>query len=212
MSTPARSAADDYQVFISHAVEDKEVAQAICAALEGQGIRCWIAPRDILPGKDWAEAITDATDSCRGMVLVFSQHSNTSVHVRREVERAVASGGFLIPFRIADVPMSKALAYFLHSCQWLDALTPPVEKHVAQLVGTIRTLLAKEPQAANHRPPAPLGHAAPSASQGLLPWLAIATGTVAAVAALLLLGVGIWHWSTAGERDPSGVTTRAPVA
>lgn len=42
----------NHDVFISYASSDKPVADAVCAALEQRGIRCWIAPRDILPGLD----------------------------------------------------------------------------------------------------------------------------------------------------------------
>jgi len=46
-----------YEVFISHSIKDKAAAEAVCAKLEEQKIRCWIAPRDIAPGTDWAEAL-----------------------------------------------------------------------------------------------------------------------------------------------------------
>jgi hypothetical protein len=39
-----------HDVFISYASEDKTVADAVCAMIESQGVRCWIAPRDVLPG------------------------------------------------------------------------------------------------------------------------------------------------------------------
>ena len=48
-----------HDVFISYSTKDKPTADAACAALEAKGIRCWIAPRDILPGSDWGEAIID---------------------------------------------------------------------------------------------------------------------------------------------------------
>jgi len=37
-----------YDVFISYGHEDKIVADAACARLEACGIRCWIAPRDVV--------------------------------------------------------------------------------------------------------------------------------------------------------------------
>src|SRR5882672_2256836 len=61
-----------FDAFISYSTQDKATADAACAALEAAGIRCWIAPRDILPGADWGAAILDALDSCRAMVLIFS--------------------------------------------------------------------------------------------------------------------------------------------
>ena len=41
-------------VFVSYATEDRSTAEAVCAALEASGLRCWIAPRDIHPGSVWA--------------------------------------------------------------------------------------------------------------------------------------------------------------
>ncbi|MBV9273036.1 MAG: hypothetical protein JO333_04020 [Verrucomicrobia bacterium] len=44
-------------VLISYAFADKLAADAACAAPEAAGIRCWIAPRNVSPGVDNAEAI-----------------------------------------------------------------------------------------------------------------------------------------------------------
>jgi len=64
-----------HHVFISHASEDRLEAEALCAALEADGVRCWIAPRDVIGGQDYAEALVDAVGSCRALVLVFSRHA-----------------------------------------------------------------------------------------------------------------------------------------
>ena len=64
-------------VFVSYSTRDKAAADAVCASLEINGLRCWIAPRDIVPGMDWGEAIIDAMNTSRVMVLVFSSHANT---------------------------------------------------------------------------------------------------------------------------------------
>jgi len=76
-----------HDVFISHSAKDKSVANAICAVLESRGVRCWIAPRDVLPGMSWPEAIVDAIEASRVMVLVFSAHANESKQVIREWNR-----------------------------------------------------------------------------------------------------------------------------
>jgi len=81
-----------HDVFISYASGDKAVADAACATLEGRRIRCWIAPRDILAGADWGDAITEAISECQVMVLVFSGRSNESDRVRDEVVMAADEG------------------------------------------------------------------------------------------------------------------------
>jgi|GEM_PF-7049624 len=136
-----------HDVFISHSSKDKTIADAVCATLEAKGIRCWIAPRDILPGRDYGEAIIDAITQCRFMILVLSSNANRSPQVTREVERAVNKGVVIIPFRVEDVALSKSLEFFLSSPHWLDALTPPLEKHIEYLAETI--LLLKSQQASD---------------------------------------------------------------
>src|SRR5690242_10525303 len=86
-----------HDVFISHSSKDKPMADAVCATLEAQGIRCSVAPRDITPGMEFAESIIDAINSTRIMVLMFSSHANESPQVRREVERAVSKSVVIIP-------------------------------------------------------------------------------------------------------------------
>jgi lipoprotein NlpI len=130
-----------FDVFISYSHKDKTTADAVCAMLESSKIRCWIAPRDIIHGMDWGEGIIDAITGARIMVLIFSGHANVSPQIKREVERAVNRGLPIIPLRIENVPMSKSLEYFLSTPHWLDALTPPIEKHVERLVTSIKALL-----------------------------------------------------------------------
>lgn len=130
-----------HDVFVSYSSDDKPTADAACATLENRGIRCWIAPRDVLPGTDWGAAIIDAINVCRIMVLVYSAKANDSQQIKREVERAVNRGVAVIPFRIEDVPMSKTLEYFISTPHWLDALTQPLQQHLDRLADTTGLIL-----------------------------------------------------------------------
>ena len=71
-----------HDVFISHSVKDKPIADAMCALLESEGIRCWIAPRDVTPGMEWGKCIIDAIRHARIMVLVFTANANASQQIR----------------------------------------------------------------------------------------------------------------------------------
>ncbi len=130
-----------HDVFISYSAEDKTIADALCAKLEESRIRCWIAPRNILPGETYAEAIIDAIDASRIMVLVFSSHANASKHVMREVQRGVHNGIPIIPFRIEEVHPSSAMEYDIGPQHWLDAMTPPLESHLRKLADVVNFLL-----------------------------------------------------------------------
>jgi hypothetical protein len=219
----------DFDVFISYSSKDKPAADAACAVLESSGIRCWIAPRDVMPGTEYGSAIVDAIEHCRAMVLIFSSNANESAQIRREIERAVKKGVTIIPVRIEEVEPTKSMEYFLGAIHWLDALTPPLERHFRHLATTIKAMLAAKdalPGAVDEQPPskptrphderaqrAPVGNDRPTPRRWLLPALIAVTGlaavavAVAAVAYLMTtkpkhpLGPPLDGWTLSGPAE-----------
>src|ERR1700730_16622391 len=92
-----------HDVFISHSTKDKAISDAVCAALESARIRCWMAPRDVQPGRSFAGEINRAIQHSKVMVLIFSAHSNNSEQVLREVQLAANSHLHILQFRTEDV-------------------------------------------------------------------------------------------------------------
>ncbi len=172
-----------HTVFICHSSKDKKIADAACAALEAQNIRCWIAPRDILAGVEYGAAIIDALSDARIVLLIFSLRANESPQVRREIERAVSKEKIIVPFRIEDVMPSRAMEFALSNTHWLDAFTPPVESHLEELCATISRLLGTQTATgeAGARPAAlKPGIKARRFSFKLLAWMALAAVAVVA--------------------------------
>jgi Leucine-rich repeat (LRR) protein len=126
-----------YDVFLSHSSKDKKIADRVCEALEAQNIKCWIAPRDIVPGSEWGESIIEAIHGSRIMVLVFSSASNHSKQVARELESAIRKNLYIIPFRVENVDPTGSMEYYLYTQHWLDAFTAPMEKHIEKLVSDV---------------------------------------------------------------------------
>ena len=187
-----------HDVFISYSSKDKAVADAATAVLEGRGARCWVAPRDILPGADWGEAIIDAIAGSRVMVLVFSANANASPQVKREVERAVNKGVIVVPFRIENVPLCKTLEYFVSTPHWMDAYSGPLDQHLSRLAHTVLALV-NVPQpggvaSSALREVAPATTAVGAAHAGrrsALPRVG-AAGVVVAAAAAGVIGMRAW--------------------
>jgi formylglycine-generating enzyme required for sulfatase activity len=136
-----------HDVFISHSSKDKTRADATCAYLESQGIRCFIAPRDIVPGANWGASITRAIRSSRVMILILSSNANASSQVGREVERAVNAGVAVLPMRIENVMPGEDIDFFLGAPHWLDAFDPPLEMHLAALARAVENILELPPNA-----------------------------------------------------------------
>jgi TolB-like protein len=131
-----------HEVFLSYSAADKVTALAVLAGIEDQGIRCWIAPRDVPAGSEYGQQIVDAVKTARVVVVIFSANANASPHVRREIERAVSTERVIVPFRIENVVPTGAMEYALGNTHWLDAFAGPIEPHITALVTTVRRLLS----------------------------------------------------------------------
>jgi hypothetical protein len=123
---------------VSYASQDVAVANSVVESLERQGIQCWIAPRDVKPGTQYADAIVRAINEAKTLVLVLSQSSVGSSHVGREIERAASKHKQIIALKIDMAPLTPALEYFLSESQWIDVAAlgmPGALAKLAQAVG-----------------------------------------------------------------------------
>ncbi|MBR6234099.1 MAG: TIR domain-containing protein [Erysipelotrichaceae bacterium] len=131
-----------HDVFISYSHKDAFVAQAVCAKLEEKQIRCWYAPRNIDAGDEWASAIMKGLRAAKAMILIFTDYSNASVQVRREVDNAISEGIPVIPFKLTENDPSGGMEYYLSTLHWLDAVDKPLEKSIDELTVMVRNILA----------------------------------------------------------------------
>jgi adenylate cyclase len=186
-ATGARSGAPE--VFISYASQDAAVANAVVVALERDGMKCWIAPRDVTPGAFYADAIVHAIDASRAVVLVMSQSAATSPHILREIERASSKRHPVISLRIDRAPLPAGLEYFLNASQWLDASDGEPVRVFPTLVEAVRTVLTGASAGSSAKftgPPLSLGSANRRSKRSLNPPIAIGiTLVVVTIAGLM---------------------------
>jgi AAA-like domain/TIR domain len=144
-----------HDIFISHSTQDRDVAGLMCAELEGIGLSCWIAPRDIAGGEAWDEAIMRGLEKCRMVLLVFSQVSNDSPHVKREILMAIEMKKKLLPVRIEHIHPGRQLEFILAGIQWFDAFSPPFESHLSELKKQAARIVAQTVDANGTNPSNP---------------------------------------------------------
>ncbi len=130
-----------HDVFISYSHKDSNIADAVCNRLESGGIRCWYAPRNIQPGHEWAEDIINALGQSKIMILIFTDSSNESTQVKREVSTAVSSGVTIIPFKCTESEPSGSMQYYLSTLHWMDAMTDTLDASIAKLYDECRRIL-----------------------------------------------------------------------
>ena len=139
------------EVFISHSSADWAAADQIRAHLEQAGVSCWIAPRDIPPGSEWADAIMAGIAEVRLMVLVHSAETSRSPMVRREVNVALSGATPIMPVRVDDALPQEGLQFYLSSTHWLDAFPAPLEPHLPRITAAAAEMLGR-PAAASATP------------------------------------------------------------
>ncbi len=110
-------------VFISYSTKDQETANLVHSYLEGNGIPCWIASRNIEGGESFAGLIfsTIKDPACVAFVMISSKNSNDSGHVSNELSIAFDQKKKIIPFRIEEFSFSDDNMYHLMRAQWIDA-------------------------------------------------------------------------------------------
>lgn len=130
------------EVFISYSTKDSETAFALLEVLESYGLECWIAPRNIPKGAQWAEEIDKAIQNARVFVVIVSSHSVESKQVPKEIALAVSSCESIFPFRIDDTGLKGTFRYYLSDYQFTDA-TSDAKQKMKELAEIICSSLGK---------------------------------------------------------------------
>ncbi len=110
-----------HDVFISYSTKNTEFAEAVCGKLEDNGIECWIAPRNIKTGTNYAEEIMDGLNTAKMIVLIFSKDAQESEYVNNEIDTAFSNNQHIVSLKVDDSFPEKKMEFFLKNTQWLDA-------------------------------------------------------------------------------------------
>lgn len=136
------------EVFISYSTKDEDVANMVCNALESNGIKCWIAPRDISGGADWQPSITEAISESRVFIVIYSENSAQSPQVARELALADEKGDHprtIIPYKIDNTALVAGFKYYLVSSQWVTVDRVNNDFRTESLISSVNKALGKEP-------------------------------------------------------------------
>jgi tetratricopeptide (TPR) repeat protein len=109
-------------VFISYSSRNQREAEILVEGLCARDISCWMAPRSIPSGANWADEIESAVRAAKIMVSVVSPEFNESTHTRKEMILAADQGLEIVPILISDFKPWGYLRYFLCDRQWIVAV------------------------------------------------------------------------------------------
>lgn len=118
----------EHDVFISYSSRNQTTANAICHILEQHGIRCWIAPRDLIGGEKYGDVIEEAIKTCKIFVIIFSEEAKISPWVESELNIAFTEKKVIIPFKIDNSTLVGEMRLMLNNKHWIDAYPNPEKK------------------------------------------------------------------------------------
>ena len=110
-------------IFISTTTKDHLIASSLCDKLEGVGISCWIASRDLhtRATHHYADDIVDAIVGSKALILILSGESNKSEHCINEVSTACDKKKKVFVFQIDEISnLNKTFNYYLSQEQWIQ--------------------------------------------------------------------------------------------
>ncbi|QYY37301.1 protein kinase [Ruficoccus sp. ZRK36] len=149
------NSSSDFSAFISHASSDAKDALKLVEALEKRGLSCWVAPRNIRPGKEYAEEIIHGLRQSHTLILMLSEAANESPFVRREVERAVHHRKPIFPVRLQSVSPAQSLELFISSTHWVDLSPDSLDAIADKLARELQSVMfpTQAPSGSTTSPP-----------------------------------------------------------
>jgi TolB-like protein/tetratricopeptide (TPR) repeat protein len=183
-------------VFVSYASQDAAVANSIVGSLETHGLKCWMAPRDVKPGAQYADEIVGAINDAKVVVVVLSEHAIASPHVGKEIERASSKRRRIIALRTDNAQLTRAFEYFLSESQWIHVPAlgmPAALNKLAEAVAHGVTSSA-EPVPASTQP---VGHRKTPKP------VVIAAAVVISLGAAVGLGFYVWRSNQSAAQAPA---------
>lgn len=181
----SRPPASPRSAFLSHASADAELAQQLCERLESQGVRCWIAPRDLTPGNPYSSEIVHGIEGSDALILLATATAVTSHNVLNELEQAHRLHKTLLTVMIGKPEISRQLSYYIARLHWIEAAAPSMESVAARLAQTLHGVSPWEKVASKPS-------IARSLEYGL--WRFFVAPALATAAVILLAGFGALHY------------------
>lgn len=132
----------DPRVFISYCFEDKVRADELCEALESQGFRVWIAPRDVPSEMDWEQGAKRGMQESGAVLFLHTKRSNTSPAVRRDLEAARATDIGIVDLRMDGSLSVGALERLIEGARRIEAREGDLGEVLIELCGALRRQFA----------------------------------------------------------------------
>jgi len=119
-------------IFLSYSRNDRLLAEQFVRTAASRGVNVWF-DEHIEGGQDWRARIVDALGTTKALVILFSEYSNGSRQLIKELAIADKTGKLVIPVLISNCEPQGAYLYELASRNWIN-IYPNPETRLASLI------------------------------------------------------------------------------
>ncbi len=110
-----------FDVFISYANSDRDVAERLVSALRASNVSGWLDKADIAAGDSIPSAVRAALKGSKAVLVLLSPRSLQSEWVQFEIGAAEALGKKIVPVIVSGEHLEKQFPAILGNRQWIDA-------------------------------------------------------------------------------------------
>jgi hypothetical protein len=112
-----------FDVFLCHNSRDKRVVREIYTDLCRRGLRPWLDEEELVPGRQWQEALETVIASIRSVAVLVAHDGIgpwADLEMRAFLEEFTRSRVPVIPVLLPGAPERPELPIFLRSFTWVD--------------------------------------------------------------------------------------------
>ena len=129
-----------YDIFLSYCRDDQKLAEEFVQLASTRGLNIWY-DQMISGGQDWRQAIVETLQHSSALVILFSEASNGSTQLIKELAIADRFGKLVIPVLIQNTEPRGAYLYEMASRNWINLHPDPLSRLgslVDRLIGQLR--------------------------------------------------------------------------
>ena len=113
-------------IYVSYSQKDKSIVQRICKKLKDKGLHLFI-DYEQLTGGEFAQVITKKIEAAEAIIFFYSNNTENSTWVKREIEYALSRNKCIIPLLLSEPKGSSWLHFNLGSVNWISVDKENVE-------------------------------------------------------------------------------------
>jgi TIR domain len=140
-----------HDIFLSYSHTDRKIADKFIKIASARGLRVWY-DQLILGGQDWRGTIVDALNKSTMMLIFFSDETNKSTQLIKELAIADKLGKPVVPVLLENIEPSGAYLYEMATRNWVY-LHPDPESRLGWLTDNLLQQLRSDSHRGGLDPP-----------------------------------------------------------